>query len=626
MTWGPIGAPLAAVRVTAAAYGEESGEPRIYAVSQGSTSTLYVIDMKAARCLRSFRLEGSSHCWGVCIAGDGRVYMGGDGDLYRYDPETESVENCGRAIEGETYFWRLAADGKGRVYGGTYPGGKVFQYDPASGTFRDYGSMVPGEQYARSLDAGPNGKLYVGVGAKKAAVVELDTDTGDKRLLPVPEGHENSGMVYDLDVYDGKLFARFTDPLTLWVYDLAAEAWVRKVERAMGLDVSPPYGRKVYLLRDGRLQAMDLDSLDLVPTSFEYETHVYDFGWMTWDAPGFPGKSLVSMHSAGFFVFNPTTGRSERIEVELPGAPVDVQSLTAGADGNIYIGGYFAGGFSAYDPRTNAFLPCKPFGQSEQLCYFRDNVYMGVYPGAFLHRFDPKLPWAPGENPRVVFSLKKEGQDRPFAITGAGDKLAVGTVPTYGKLGGALALYDPESDAYELYPEPVAGQSVIALAYADGFLYGGTSVYGGLGGTPTETDGKLFVWDMETKRTVWEGVPVPGEKVVSAVVVGEGGRVWGMTSGHLFAFDRDSRRIERVTELFPPIDWASRTHFWRGVFLQYESGGTLYGNCVDKLFRYDIGAERLDVLAEGAILFARDERGSLYAADGETLYKYSFDD
>jgi len=619
-----IGEPLRAFKMATAAYGQaKDGGNRIYTVAQGKPCRLYVIDADTGSGLGSFSLDGSNHSWGICMTADGSVYMGGDGYLYRYDPVLHTVDNLGIPIEGETYFWRLAADQDGNVYGGTYPGGKVFQYKPSTKAFHDYGTMVPGECYARSMDAGPNQKLYVGVGTGKGEIVELDTRTGETRRLPVPEGQEHCTIVYDLDVHEGLLFARYTDTLDLMVYDLALDKWVHRIDGAGGFDVSAPDdNHHVYLLRNGYLHAFNLISFELVQLPLRHEGAACDFGWMEWKEPDFPGKSLVSMYEGGYFLYNPVTKKTKHIEVDAEGVPVAIQSLTAGSDGTIHIGGYFAGGYASYNPAEDRLSPCHRFGQSEYLHVFKDKLYLGVYPGAYIYEYDPSQPWEKDINPKIVFSLKDQGQDRPFALASTEERLIVGTVPKYSKLGGALALYDPVSGQMDCYTDVVTDQSIIALCYSNGYIYGGTSVFGGLGGSPSQQEGKLFVWDAAAGRKVWEGVPIVGEKVVSALTVGKDGVVWGMTSGHLFAFNPASKTIERRFDLFEPIDWANRSHFWRGVFLDYDrAADKIYGNCMDKLFSFDVRTEQLEVLATGGTLFARDGAGTMYVTKETELYK-----
>lgn len=618
-----IGTPLAAVKIFTAVYTQEAEGYRIYTVAQGEPCKLYIIDALAGQCLESFELQGSTHSWGMCVQTDGSVYIGGDGYLYRYDHKQALLENCGLAIPGETYFWRIAAGEDGMIYGGTYPGGKVFQYDPKAKRFHDFGSMVPGEKYARSIDTGAEHKIYVGIGTQQASIIELDTRTGLTRELPIPEGQENNKLVYDLDVFGGKLFVRYMDTQDLMVYDLEKEQWVARIDRALGFDVSPPGdGREVYLIRDGYLHSFHLDTYELKPTSFAWDHPCCDFGWIDLDDADYPGQSLISMYSGGYWVYNPVTHHAKHVPIKLDEVPVKIQTLAAGSEGTLYIGGYFTGGLSSYDVTARKFAECQVFGQPEGMHWFNSKLYLGVYPGGRIYEYDPERSWKLGVNPKEVFSLKQAGQDRPFAITSTGERLAIGTVPTYGKLGGALTFYDPATGEHEVHGDVVHGQSVIALCHHKGFIYGGTSVYGGLGITPIEEHGTLFVWDVAAKKKVWEGVPILGERAISALTVGEDGSIWGLTSGHLFQFDPVNRRFVLMIELFNPLDWTSVPHFWRGCYVTYDSSGSLFGNCIGRLFRYDLKAKKLEVLATDVQLFARDHRGDLYVSKCTDLYKF----
>jgi hypothetical protein len=91
--------------------------------------------------------------------------------------------------------------------------------------------------------------------------------------------------------------------------------------------------------------------------------------------------------------------------------------------------------------------------------------------------------------------------------------------------------------------------SVIALTAADGVVYGGASIFGGLGTTPpTRTAGAVFAWDVEGARKLWELELVEGIGAVSAVEVA-GGVLWALAGHSLFAIDPEAPRILRRLEL-----------------------------------------------------------------------------
>lgn len=614
-----LGMPIDGLAIWASAYGKEEGQDRMYAVSSGKPCVLFVLDPHQGTCLKRLPLEGSDHCWGVVNTPTG-VYIGGSGILYRYTP-SKGVENLGEMIEGEFYTWRLASDDAGNVYGGCYPGGKVFQYDPAAGRFRDYGVIVEGEQYARSMKAWGD-KLYVGMGTKTPHLIELDTATGQKRDIALPESCRGEQVIYDLDIAYPKLLARITPSSVLHIYDLEQQQWVAEIGQVSGLSVSPPDADgKVYFIKDDYLHQYDPSSGELKATDFELKEPAGDYGWLDGHTLNPERACLVGMHRDGsYWVYDPQHGAHQLYDLELSGQPVAIQSMTIGPEGSLYLGGYFTGGLAKYDPQSGQCRLFKGIGQTEGLIAGSGKLYLGVYPKAVIYEYNPDKPWLKDTNPRRLFSLQNEEQDRPFAFAWAGKELAIGTVSGYGRLGGALTLYDPEREQYDVFRNVVDQQSLISLTVHDGILYAGSSVYGGLGGLPSKAEAVVLMWDIAGRQPIWQGVPVPGEKAISALAADDLGNLWGITAGKLFQFDLKTRTTVRVIEL-APFDWSSVGHFWRGGRLSVKDG-ILYGYFMHSLFRFDPAADKLEVLDDDAHLFAEDAEGTYYFARGTDLYKY----
>ena len=615
-----IGEPIRGMAVWASAYGGDPGKERIYAVSCGAPCMLHVIDPFQAVGEGSFPLEGSDHCWGVVYAPSG-VYIGGSGILYRYTRE-RGVENLGEIIPGETYTWRLAVDRAGNIYGGCYPGGKAFQYDPRTGRFRDYGVIVPGEQYVRSMEAWED-KLYIGMGTQAPHLIELDPVTGDKAELTLPDEVGGEQLVYDLNIVSGKLFARLTPSNRLFVYDLARGEWADRIEGCSGLSVSRPDANgNVYFVKDDRLCRYDPETKSLAFTSLAMPEPAGDYGWLDGHPLNPSGRCLVGVHRDGsYWVYDPEGDRHGTYEPELPGQPVILQSIAAGPEGSMFVGGYFAGGLGKIDAETGRIASSfAGIGQSEGLIAGRGRLYIGVYPKANIFEYDPSRPWRTGENPKMLFSLREEEQDRPFVFAWAGRMLAIGTVPGYGRHGGAVTLYDPESGIVEVYRHLLPEQSVVSLLCRDRLLFAGGSVWGGLGVAPARDEASLLVWDWERRETVWTGVPVPGEKAISGLAADDEGMLWGLTGGLLFKFDPREKRTLATVSLFD-AGWPGKTHFWRGGNELLWRDGRLYGVSMNRLFAYDPEADRAEVLDEGVRLLAEDRYGSLYYAKGTVLHR-----
>lgn len=102
------------------------------------------------------------------------------------------------------------------------------------------------------------------------------------------------------------------------------------------------------------------------------------------------------------------------------------------------------------------------------------------------------------------------------------------------ELGGALSLFDPATGEYQMHRNVLLDQGVTDLAYADGVIYSGTSIYGGLESEPTQTTAELFVGDVEEGPQ--ESFPVvDGAEVIHALALCASGLLWGMAdTGELF--------------------------------------------------------------------------------------------
>lgn len=619
-----IGPVIFNVAVPGGAYGPgPHGAEYAYAVVTGSPAVLNVLDADTGARVGEYPLPGAEGSWGSTVTDDGAVYIAtfSGGRLYRWRPGAAQAEDLGTPVPGESFIWRVATDGT-TVYGGTYPSGHVFGYDTRTGRVRDYGQAREGQQYVRSVTT-VRDKIYAGLGTP-AHLVEIDAASGAKREILLPEAYRTNTFVYDVTGARNLLFVRPTDSSRLLVYDTITGEWVDDLGTAKGLDVSPPGpDNKVYYANgSGRLTSYDLVTRQKATTSFTGLASARGYGWVHLDTDDYPGATLVTMGYGGALIyFNPQTGSHRSVPGDVAGQPTSIQSLARGPDGRIYAGGYPSGGLAAYDPMADQVQTYQQgtLGQAENMLAFGGKLYAGVYPGAHIFAYDPAQPPVAGTNPKRVTTLSDLHQDRPFALAAAGERLAIGTVPAYGTLGGALALFDPVTGARQAYPNVVTDQSVTALAYHSGLIYGGTSVWGGLGSTPTQTDGKIFVFDPATGTKVWEGVPVPGERAITALTVGPNGHLYGATVGKVFEFDPATRSVLRVVEV-APFDWQV-DHVWRADMLAFTAEGILRGQVNGRIVSVDPTTLAVTVHATESNLFAMDAAGAMYFSRGVDLYR-----
>ncbi|MCG5216497.1 PQQ-like beta-propeller repeat protein [Streptosporangium sp. KLBMP 9127] len=545
------------------------GKPVLWSASSGEPARLNSVDPATGKTLTSQPLEGTPGAYAVVSTRNGTIYVGAytSGRLYRRRPGPDSpIEDLGRPLPSESYIYRLAVDEDDRLYGGTYPGGRVFRYDPRTGQTRDYGQLLPGLEYVRSTTLWGS-HIYAGT-QPDAHIFEIDKRTGKMRELPLPEGiGDGIGITaHDLNVYDGRLYARFGVAIEgrLGVYDIEAGKWTDLIDGVAGLDVSPPGRRgEVYFTQKNRLTAYHPRTRRLTPVEPYIPGRVANnrgIGWADLDRQGWPGLSVVGLLWRGaLFQYNPITGQSATIQTDVPGEPIQVASLHAGANGTVYAGGYLSG-YAEVDPGTGE-ATYQRFAQIESIRDIDGAIWIGGYPDSRLYRYDPSLPWsspeyAPGppgtaDNPVKLIDLKAQHQARARAMTDAGTHMAYGTMPDVTTLGGALVTVDKATLQATVHLPVVTDQSVVSLTYAGGLIIGGTSIHGGYTvPSPTQTEARLFGWAVSSGKA-FEVTPVPGAETIPGLVVDSAGLVWGLADGQLFAFDVATRQVVHRVQLAP---------------------------------------------------------------------------
>ncbi|MFC7586211.1 hypothetical protein ACFQYP_22540 [Nonomuraea antimicrobica] len=354
-------------------------------------------------------------------------------------------------------------------------------------------------------------------------------------------------------------------------------------------------------------------------------------GWAELGLPDYPGRSVVGLLWRGLmFRYNPQTGARSFVQTGIKGEPIDITALSEGPDRRMYAGGFLNGGFAAIDPKTGRPEEFHTFSQSEGMTSHDGRLYVGAYPEARVYSYDPELPWnsteyspspepGPAANPARLFDLSADKQIRPRAMVSAGRYLAVGTMPDLGHLGGVLAVWDPRTGALKSAKRNViTDQSIVSLAYRDGVVYGGTSIYSGQSATPpTQPEAKLFAWSVRENRLLWELVPAPGKPAIPGLTFDDRGRLWGIAGGAVFAVDVGARKVVTTVTLSASTSASGRLEFNR-------RDRKLYGaHAGSSLFQFDPRSRRHTVLREGPVhQLAVHRSGDVYFAEGATLLRY----
>lgn len=634
-----------------AAYGiGPDGKWEQYVTTVGSPVSFHVVDAATGELKFTQPIAGSSDViWSLAKGLDGNVYFSTNGVLYRYLVDEGRIESLG-ANSSNPQVFDLKASGDGKIYGSTFSStrmGRVFEYDIASATFTDLGVMKAGQQYARGLGV-TDEAVYAGIGTT-AHLMRYDRMTKEITEIEIPGITGTSKTLSEVEIYGGKLFVYSGSEL--FILDEATSEHVNTLE--FQTKVSPPSPHDpdlVYYKLKGELYAYNMSEnrafrIEGTP-ELPDDTAVKAHAWITPNSGPMAGK-LVLAGMAAFgesFLYDPLSGTYTEHSADVPASPTSINALET--DGRyLYMGGYQRG-MSIYDTQVSQFVyTSKQFHQPEGIGFLHDSVYFGTYSGAVMYRVDMSKPFAYNElgagNPGMVLNIE-DGQDRPFSMTSGDNKLFIGTFPTYGRLGGALTVLkenvNPAKGTVriksETYPDIVPNQSIFGLAYRDGKVYGGTSVWGGLGSTPSESEAKLFVFNNETKQVTHAFTPrIPGitgeVKLIGELSAGPDGLIWGILDGYvsestgyqaaLFALDPDTLSLvkSRIITMSP-----FNTSKYRPYYIRWGPDGLMYTTIGRKLMAIDPDNLKAAQLVPGTVnLMTQTDDGTIYYAQGSKLYR-----
>lgn len=617
------------------AYGHnEKGENEQYFLICGSPGTFCAVDAENGELKLSEDVAGAEYVTAMVTASDGNVYFSGSKILYRYITNERRIETLGENPCESVTVWELVAADDGKIYGACYPKSKVFEYDIEGECFTDLGTMVEGEQYARGLSL--NGDdLYIGIGTT-ARLIRLNRRTGEKVEILTPV----SGLITTIHrgiIYGERLLV--STGTELYILDKVTGEHIRTIEFDCQLSPPSPYNPDlIYFKSKRRLfcynlktdELSEIKDLPLLPDTV-FKRHE----WIRLNHGEKAGRVVLcgmAAYTESFF-YDPEDGWFKIMKPEAKAKGVIIQSIEAGPGGKLYIGGYQRG-MSIFDMSKDENLYTVPdFHQPEGIGFMRGKTYFGTYTGARIYRYDPEKDFKYNgggytDNPELICRIGYD-QDRPFVITEGDNKLFLGTIPTYGMLGGALTVYEEDDGTgkvkINVHRNVVKDQSIIGLAYRDGKIYGGTAVMGGLGISPKAENARIFVWDLKKEKKLHEFTPdIPGmdgePAMIGSLAFGPDGLLWGAADkdGTVFALEVESCRIIKSIRLYPGISTGSK---WRPFYLRWDKEGLLYttaGRCVTVIDPDTMVYRRL---LEGIDLMALDDYGNIYYGEKSHLYK-----
>ncbi|GGD52408.1 hypothetical protein [Paenibacillus nasutitermitis] len=622
----------------AATFGIGTDASNLYAVMDGAAGTvdakLSKINLNTESVSASYSLSGAGGGWAATTGTDGKIYAGtfSLGHLYAYTPGESSAVDLGQPLTGATHIRGLTAGLGGKIYGGTYPDAGFFRYYGGStgGGFLQIGSkpIWGSEDYVQSLDYDEAEDVtYQGIGSH-AHLIKFDNATGTKTDI-LPSAYSGEEFVYNVNVEGGKIFARLTPSNNMLVIDKTTLALDAVVPNVGTLGVSPVLGGKIYYTSGGVIHTYDLAAKSYASLNKDTLITPVRIGFATLsDQTNWPGSTLAGVGTLGgqtlLFKYNLQTANFKTVILDTPESPSSLEDVGTGPDGKIYTSGYLTGGTGVYSPiRDDLNTQYDGVMQTESMLALNGKMYFASYPDARLFEYNPSLPWdMSAGNPQKVMDLKSEEQSRPVAMTSGGGKIFIGTVGNYGRLEGALTIYDPAAGTKTVKKNIISNQSITALAYYNGKVFGGTSIWGGLGSTPTATAAKFFVYDVASDTAAQYTLPVSGMDAITSIIVGPDNKLWGMAEGYLFVFDPATNSFDSFQQKFTDVSYNGNV--WRDAELLLSKSGQVFGTIKNKyLFRIDASKNIITLVNNGANRITEDEFGNLYYFYGTELKRYT---
>lgn len=616
-----------------------NGRPKMYSIVSGYPAAFEVVDVQTGAVEQKipFPDPNINQSGAMTTGKDGKVYLGTNGGLlWRWTPGTSTLEELGRVTPEATAVFDLETGADGRIWGGTYPDGALFSFTPSSGTFSSSGTVAPGRQYVRSV-AVDGTYAYVGVGPSSPTIYRVNlNDTAQRSEIRTPVSLV-SGHISEMEIYGRYLATNVPSGTTTsgaaytgqrYLYDTRTGSWDVPANMPGQSPVGTDSLGRFFYVASRTLYAVDSatgerTALTVTDLNAGRDRTVYQ-GTLG----GVQGEWLVAyLPDTGIQAINLSTYEEKRFDFTFEATNLRMKSLEPGPNGRLYAGGYGGASLAVIDPATGASeqypkdrAAKNVIGEVEGMAAQGPYQFLGTYTGAKIFRYDTRQEWVDGVNPELIADLSSRGQDRPMAWATAGDRTFFGTVPGYGKLGGALGIIDTPTSVPRTVSEPVPGQSIVSMAAQGSVVYGGTSRWGGLGVRPTAPTAEIFAYDAAQNKVLWSTAPAPGVQSYGAVMIAPDGNLWAASGPVLYELSRYTGQVIRQVTIntLPQPEEVT----YNNVDLAYVDG-LIYLTAIDRVYTIDPKTLRVETPVDSGVTHRRlaEIGGEVYYPSGTELRK-----
>ncbi len=527
---------------------------------------------------------GSSHIVPV-IGRDGNIYLytGNPAHFLKYDITKRELVDLGCPASPAHYFGGGDFGPDGKFYMGSYPATYLVSCDTNTGAIESLGRIAedPLECYIYpSIAISDDGVVYCPVGLHHQELWAYEIETGTKQQI-LPE---------ELTKAQG-----------------APRVWLGKDGQVYG-----KAGSTSFLCRPDRI----VTDAEILSVSYHRRP------------PMTAGdKRVGAINAAGKLALTDVnTGEETLVQTDYAGKPLKVFCVGPERDGKIWGGTLFPAMSFSYDIANGELTDYGRIATGSHQIYdiinLSDGLLMGSYFGAWMDLWDPQKPLEEGVNPYRF--ERNPTQERPMQWAMGPDGCAyTGTVPSKGRLGGALAKVNPQDKSVKWFVNIVENQSIMYCApvAATGELLCASSIQGGSSAKPTEKEAYIFLWDCAGEKITHMAQPVAGTKSYGRLVSARNGIVYGLAGGQYFAFDPVKRETIFIGDL--PV---KGTYFPSLSDEPVGEKGLIYGLGEDAIFAIDPADHSVKVIARddsisGVHGFHVTADGVLYYGAETTLWR-----
>ena len=549
-----IGIPVRSVNWVRLHAGRDGGgAPCIYATMGQQADNLFVLQIDPET--GDFHqfvsdVPRSNYPTATFMSRTGRLYVGAAyaGHLLCFDPEKGALEDLGPIHPGAATFpCRIDEDTDGRIWIGSYGAADLTSFDPETGQFARYGRMDKVDMYNYPL-VNADGTIACLIRVTQPHVVVFDPKTEKKQTVgPVTiKGQDTIDLHRGIDGY-------------LYIESSKGNFRIEGTE-AVAVDVLPDPMPIPASLPDGTTFAFT-DAAQQIYRTLKV---------------GKPGGETRIFHLA----------------YEASGS--DIFYIHAGFDECIYGSSILPLHLFRYNPKDRELIDLGRCSASAGEAYSMGNlngrIYICSYPAARISEYDPSQGYhfrdQPGDNPRDLGRMDDISYRPRSTLTGPLGRVWTASIPDYGRWGGPLSYYDPQTGKKKAYYRICGDASCYTLAHlpSQELIAVGTTISGGSGTQPKVDQAVLFLWDYKAEKKVWEGTLHRPVSTFNALLTGPDGRLYGTVTGgdtpaELFVFDPGAREFTDRLALPSghPLDLG----------LQNGPDGKIYGFTHSCIYRLD---------------------------------------